>query len=347
MKAKNELWEKFLANLHNEGVTKSRVNKLKQMFNTSSRGLKVPYSKATRDDIEDLVNRLHTDQFVKQDGKPFSGSTKSDIKKFLKQFFKWYKGDNEFYPKEVSWIKTRISKDEQPKEKPVLSIFEVEKVASAFKKIEFKTLTLCLFDSGFRIDELLSTRKKDITWEIFEGQQKCFWIKCNKSKTEVRKVPIPLFTEDLKTFFNSLYFKELKNDDKAFQISYVSYLIRLGKSSMKVLGKKITPHALRHSSATYYAKEFDGNMMLLADRYGWTYSSKELRTYIRRSGAYQRAGAKKVFSNEVEKLREENRNVKETLRAMEEKMEKMQENIAKEMFEKLAEKFPKRDLVKA
>jgi len=116
---------------------------------------------------------------------------------------------------------------------------------------------------------------------------------------------------------------------------------------MKVLGKKITPHALRHSSATYYAKEFDGNMMLLADRYGWTYSSKELRTYIRRSGAYQRAGAKKVFSNEVEKLREENRNVKETLRAMEEKMEKMQENIAKEMFEKLAEKFPKRDLVKA
>jgi len=301
-----QLWEKFENHLLNDGVTKIRIEKLKSMFKVVERGLNKDFEKITRDDLEKLVTAMHRNRFRKVDGKEFSGSTKSDIKKFLKQFFKWYKGDNEAYPKEVSWIRSRISKDELPKEKSVISMGDAVSLANSFHKIETRILVLVLFDGGFRIQEMLSMTKKDVTWEEYDETQKCFWIQCNQSKTERRKIPIPLFTEDVKDFFNSSYFKNLKDTDLVFPISYAYFLRKLEENSKSLLKLKISPHCLRHSSATHYAREFDGNMVMLAERYGWTYSSKELRTYIRRSGAYQKAGAKKVFTNEVMRVKEEN-----------------------------------------
>lgn len=108
------------------------------------------------------------------------------------------------------------------------------------------------------------------------------------------------------------------------RMDIVSKVATLKKNSLEFLKIKITPHCLRHSSATFYAREFDGNMNLLAQRYGWTFSSKQLQTYIRRSGAYQKAGAKKVFTNEVAKVKEQNVLLKERLEKLESIMGKYQ-----------------------
>lgn len=288
------------------------------MFNVIRRGLKKPFDKITREDMEEFISSLNRNEFKTKKGQPYSGSTKSDIKKFIKQFWKWKFGDDEEYPKVVSWIKTNISKDERPIEKEVLSYKEVIKFANHFKKIDYKILVLLLFDSGFRIQEMMSVKKKDLKWDNYDGIKKCFWIKCNKSKTMVRNVPVPLFSEEIKTFVNSSYFQNLKDDDDIFTMNYVSICNNLRYAGEKVLGKKhITAHNLRHSSATYYSKEFDGNMNLIADRYGWAYNSDELKLYIRRSGAYQRAGVKKVFDNQLVKIKEENEDLKRRLDDME------------------------------
>lgn len=302
---KEKLWKKYENHLLNEGVTQKRINKLKGMLKIINRGLKKPLENVTRENVENFVTKLHRDKFITEKGRPYSGSSKSDIKKFLKQFYKWLLGENESYPKQVSWIKTRISKDDQPKEKPILSYDEVLKLAKGFRKIEYRIMVLLLFDSGFRIGELLSVRKKDLLWEDFEENKKCFWINCNSSKTMTRKVPIPLFIEEIKTFVNSAYFQALKDDDLIFSMSYNALNKTIKNTAKRVLNQKISPHALRHSSATYYSKVYEGNMNLIGERFGWSFNSKELKTYIRRSGAYQRAGAKKVFENELIKLRGE------------------------------------------
>ena len=344
-----QLWGKFENHLLNQGVTKVRVNKLLAMFSIAERGLRKDFENLTRDDIEKFVTNLHRNNFRKLNGEDFSGSTKSDLKKFLKQFYKWYKGENEFYPKEVSWIKPKISKDELPKEKSVIDVEQVRNLANTFTKIEYRVLILLLFDTGFRIGEALSIKKKDITWENYDENEKCFWAQCNKSKTEIRKVPAPLFTADLQAFFNSSYFQNLKDEDIIFNINYDYFLRQLKENSINLFNKDtkkpsiiVSPHALRHSSATYYARAFDGNLIELAERYGWTYNSKELRTYIRRSGAYQKSGVKKIFTNEVLKVKEENAQLKEDMA----KLQANQKDIARlqadqqEVMEKFNQYFP-------
>lgn len=320
-----ELWDKFENHLLNEQVTQKRKNKLKCMFRVVSRELNLKTAK--RKQIEEFVTKLNKNEFKKLDGNDFSGSSKSDIKKFLKQFYKWLRGKGEFYPKEVSWLRTKIGKDDLPQEKEVITQEEVMKLASHFNRPEYRMLTLLLFDSGFRKDEMFSVRKRDLTWDDFDDEgNKCWWIKCSSSKTEVRTIPIQLFTEDINNFVNGAYFLSLKDNDLIFNESYEYYLRSIKHAGYKVLNKKITPHSLRHSSATLYAKLYQGDMIQLANRYGWSYSSRELRTYIRRSKSYHSMGAKKVFSSELLKMKEDNKKLRDRV----ENVENLIRKIAKE-----------------
>lgn len=333
----HKLWDKYHSNLLNQGLTKQRISKLNVMFNIITRHLTKSLDSLNRNDIEDFLDNLNKDKYTKKAGTPggiYSASTKADIKKFLRQFFKWHKGNGEYYPKEVSWIKTRIPKDQKPEEKQIFSIIEVKKIAYSFKKLEYRIMVLLLFDSGFRINELFSVRKSDISFEEFDEKgEKCFWIACNNSKTYPRKIPVPMFTEDLQVFFNSTYYESLNDSDYIFSDGcYHSFRIHLRKKAKLITGKDgCVPHALRHSSATYYAMALDGNMNMLADRYGWSYSSSELKTYIRRSGAYQKQSAKKIYSNKVLSVEREN----ESLKAQLEQQQQDFINFKKEILKRL------------
>lgn len=313
MENNEQVWKRYEAHILNEGWSKNRQAKLKLMFRTCARGLNTPYEKATRADVEEFVNRLHKGEFTKLDGQEYKGSSKADIKKFLKQFYKWYKGDNEIVPKEVSWVKARIPKGEEPEEKPIVTREQAEQLAENMQKIEHQAMTLLLFDSGFRIQEMFSVQKKDLTWEEYDTNKKCWWIRCNVSKTFTRKVDVPLFTEHLERFVNSAYYKEKKDNDLLFDFSYHTIVMRLRTHGKKLFNKALTPHCLRHSSATFWAREYQGDLTLLAPRFGWSYSAQQMKTYVRMSGALGRRSAKKVYTNDVAKLTEENRELRERL----------------------------------
>ncbi|MFH1916859.1 MAG: tyrosine-type recombinase/integrase [Nanoarchaeota archaeon] len=312
------LWLSFKRRyIQNKGLTKLRIDKLLQMYGTCNRGIGKPLDQANREDIERFVDALHEDRFVQVDGDPYSGSSKSDIKKFLKQFYKWLRGDGEFFPPEVRWIKTNIGKDEKPKEKPVINKEEALLLAKRFTKTQYRILTLLLFDSGFRISEMMSVKKRNITFDAYDDQHnKCFWVTCTESKTELRTIPVPLFTKELSDYFNSTAYNTLDDDAELFNISYECFNKMLKRYSVELFNKKVSPHALRHSSATLYSRLLDGNMNEIAQRYGWSLASQELKTYIRNSGAYQKSTAKKVYSNEVLKLRDENVSMREELDAI-------------------------------
>lgn len=308
----NELWKKYQSHITNEGLTDKRKSKLHTMFKIIQRYIDL--GNADKIIIEDFIERLNSDKILKIDGRIYSGSTKSDIKKFLRQFFKWFRGDNNYYPEMVSWLKTKIPKDNKPQEKPILEKKDVFKLASMFKKYDYKIATLILFDSGFRIQELMSCKKSDLTFESFDDNgEKCFWLKCNLSKTYTRKVPISLFEQEIKSYIESDTFNLKRDTEPLFDIDYFSYLKMMKIYSTKLFSLKVTPHCLRHSSATLYASLYNGNVPMLAQRYGWSYSAKELQTYVRVSGSYNKQGAKVLYQNEVIKLKTQVVNLTEEL----------------------------------
>lgn len=306
---KEKLWTDYENHLLNEGLSENRRKKLRNMFNVVTRALSL--DKAERKDIETFINKLNRNEFKTQAKTNYSGNAKSDIKKFLKQFFKWYKGESEYYPKEVSWLKCKISKEELPTEKDILNKDQVVKLSNCFEKYEYKILTLVLFDSGFRIGEIESAKKKDLTLEVIEDNNSCFFIKCNVSKTFTRTVDISLFTEELKSFVNSEEYKSKQPDDPLFNISYESFNKMLKRYSERLFKLKISPHNLRHSSATLYADIYNGNVVKLASRYGWSYSAKELQVYVRQSKTLPRDSAKITFRNEINLLKQEIQKLKE------------------------------------
>lgn len=314
----SKLWTRFETHLHNEGLTEVRRRKLKTMFLVVERGLDL--ERADKAAIEEFVGRLNRGTFKRKNGKPYSGSSKSDIQKFLKQFYRWYRGDGEFYPKEVSWIKARINKDERPKEKPVVTEAEVRKLAAQFTNTADQIQVLLLFDSGFRANEMRSVEKQDLELRKVEGMGDAWFLTCRKSKTYPRTVDVELFHEDLTLFANSAYYQSLKPGDKLFTTGKSSFYKGIVYHSQKLFGPKrrITEHALRHSSASLYAGIYQGDRVKLAERYGWSYSAKELDTYVRRYSHRQRESVKIVVANELDKLRaqlEELRRAREEDRA--------------------------------
>lgn len=317
-----DLWNRYLNHLLNEGRTQKRIEKLEQMFKTCERGLNgVDYAHATREDIEGFVARLHRDEFRTVKGEAYGGASKADFKRFLKQFYKWLEGEGEEYPRKVRWLRTAIAKDERPAVKPVLTREEALALSKAARKIEHKALILLLFDSGFRIHELLSATKRDLTLEPFRADESCYWIRCNESKTIPRRIPVPLFTEQLAEFEVSDYYQRLKPDDLLYPKTYMSYLVVVRKLGKAVLNRDdVTPHLFRHSSATLYADDLlDGDLIAIANRYGWSYDARELKTYVRRSKRSMRKAAELVSDSEVLRLKQEQERMLERLSEFEQR----------------------------
>lgn len=323
------LWTRYRAHLLNIGVTERRIHKLQTMFIAVDRGLEGRIEKASKEDIQAFVTGLHQETFTRKDGKPYSGSTQSDIKKFLKQFYKWLE-DSDIYPDRVRWIKTGIAKDKKPKQKRTVSLQEVSKLASKFKRLEYRYVTLVLFDSGFRIEELLSAKKKDLEWKPYDDNESCWWIKCNTSKTFTRSVPIPLFTDEITAYTKSPAYLSQTDEEPLFPISYRVYYNTLRQTAQEVIGEPIAPHHLRHSSATHYAVLLEGNVPLLASRYGWSFNAPELQTYVRESGSYQKTSVKKVFENEMSQMKAELERLK-TREAEQEQKLRLLESLIKEL----------------
>jgi len=329
----DELWTRFETHCYNEGLSDNRINKLRSSYRQVRRGLNVPLDEAEEKHLRDFVKRLHRDEFTRQDGEAYSGYSKRDLKKFLKQFYKWLEGERGRYPDKVVWINTKVRKDELPDEKRVLTIDEVHRLAKKMPDQRYKGLIYILFDSGFRISELLSAKKSDFELDEYDTADdgECWWISCRESKTYTRRIPLPLFTDRLNAFASSGYYRGLESDDDLFQMSYDAIRMMIKRRAKELLDENITPHHFRHSSATYYARQ-EGDHIALCDRYGWAYGSDVPKEYIRRSGKRQEQTAQKVANNKVQEtqkrvdeLEEENKELKQRLN----KLERLMDTVTK------------------
>jgi hypothetical protein len=108
-----------------------------------------------------------------------------------------------------------------------------------------------------------------------------FKINIRYSKTFARNIPLPLCNSYLNAWLSKY---PQRNDPEAqlFPIRYKSLVRKIRMLAEKVLKKRVTPHTLRHSSATYWAPKM--NRYQLCAKYGWAFSSNMPDRYIEGKG---------------------------------------------------------------
>lgn len=239
---------------------------------------KVSYSKATRDQIASAI--------AKVEASDYSPKTKRNIKITVKAFYKHALGEDYFYPKQVAWIKAATNGNKKMLPEDILSEDEILKMIEAAGNVRDKAIIAVLYDSGIRVGELLSLRKKDVNLEEEPAH-----ITVN-GKTGMRKVPI-LFSPPYLSRYLELVKKKKPEDylwtaigtwtehNKLVDGAAIRRLLKLSGEKAGI-EKRIYPHLFRHSRATHYANRLTEQQ--LKGLFGWTGDSKMVSTYVHISG---------------------------------------------------------------
>jgi integrase len=290
-----------------------------------SHWLDKPFDSVTQADMEGVIEGLENNKY-KREIKDKKGrilrssnlahSTKLDYKKTLRKFYKWLLGDNDHYPELVDWIDTF----DIEKEIPALRREEIERLAEALK-LRDKAILMFLFDSGARAAEFLNITIGDLT-----KVDNSFKARIAFSKTKPRTIHLPICSKYLE-----LWLQESKEKDEhnyLFPISYEALRRMLYRVGKKVLNKRVTPHILRHSSATYYANLLKSPYKLCY-RYGWSMASQMPKRYIDREGIIEEETPDLVRVNDISKLEKQNQDLKEEISMVKESNSNLTDQIEK------------------
>ncbi len=88
------------------GMSKARIIRYFRFFLFLFKFFNKDLDKATKEDIEKIVTVINAKESL-------SLVTKHDCKVIIKRFYKWLKGNDEEYPPEVKWIKSKIKRHEK------------------------------------------------------------------------------------------------------------------------------------------------------------------------------------------------------------------------------------------
>ena len=330
---------KTLKRRQKKSIGVARCLKYIQILKKLSSWLGKPFDEVTQKDMERLIENLENDQYLYtlpgRHGRPIktkrlAPSTKVDYKKTLRKFYKWLLGGGVNYPDLVDWIDTY----DPPKEVPALRRPEIERMADAVN-LRDKTIIIVLFDSGARVEEFLNIRHGDIT-----RAGDTYKVRIVHSKTKPRTIHLPIATKYLAAWLDS---SEAKDEEAfVFPLTYEALRRMLHRVGKRVLSKRVTPHILRHTSATYYANLL--NHQQLCYRYGWTMASDMPNRYIDREGILEEETSRVVKANDLAGLEKQNVGLKEEIALVKASNEQLGQQMA-EIKRKYDELFEGKGLI--
>lgn len=240
---------------------------------------KKDFDKLNEAELEKFYSDLKDDKIRKINGGVYKSSSKTELLKNLKRYLKWVWDDEEKYSSHARWMR---EEDKIP-DIPAIKLEQINTVINSMSYLRDKVLTILAFDSGCRIEELLNLRIKDIVANEKKDGEKYYTINILEGKTKEakRNISIPIATPLMTQWLSE---HPAINDKEAFlfDITYDAYRKVLRMNGKKAINQVITPHQLRHSSATHYCNIINNDRMFCY-RYGWAFGSKMARRYIDRS----------------------------------------------------------------
>lgn len=263
-----------------KGISRVRIVKCTYCLRFLSKWLGKPFSEADKLDLVALVGGLET--------KEYAENTKYDFKIVLKMFYRWFKGDSETYPPEVSWLKPQLKNKSHKLPEELLTEEDVLELARATTNARDKAFVLILYESGCRIGELLSLKVKNVQFDQYGAILRV------TGKTGDRRVRIissaPALTAWLDAYGRStdpnaplwpprMAYHAQRGKAAEYRSIYVMLRTLAKKSGIR---KNVFPHLFRHSRATFLASKMTEAQM--KEYFGWTQSSEMASVYVHLSG---------------------------------------------------------------
>ena len=109
-----------------------------------------PLIKCSKDDLIKVVDKIN--------GLPVSEVTKLKCKITLKVIFKHFVGEDEYYPKEVRWIKTTSKDTNQILPSDLLTNDDIAKLLQATRNLRDRAIISLMADAPLRPHELLGLK---------------------------------------------------------------------------------------------------------------------------------------------------------------------------------------------
>ncbi len=302
----------------------------------SEKWLKKDFDAATAQDWQLFYDKMEEDEFLNENGKKFKQATKAKNYKTIRKFLKWRFGNNRSYPDICAdWVTT-----EEKSTKEYLTRQEVERMVQAANSTKTKCMIMMLFDGGFRIEELANLKWPDVIKEEGRNYYRAD-VRAETSKTKKsRKVSLWLATDMIESYKNSLIAaKKFNPSGFLFDANYDVLRLTVRRLGSRVLNKNISPHTLRHSSATYYASIIK-TYQQFCSRYGWTLRSNAPQVYFHSVADDEIAEQTREheiarFKTEFERQKLQNRQLQDTLEKMKKDQESMREEILKSVLKEL------------
>lgn len=279
-KANSKLIVDFHRDLVTENLSAQRLYKYVETLIQIAKKVKKPIRNMTKNQIKAFVIEIASET-------RYSQWTKHDYKCVLRRVFKWLRGNNEFYPEEVSWIKIHV-RDQHKLPEDLLTEEEVKRIISETKSLREKALIHCLYESGCRISELLTLQLKNIKFDEYGA------VIIVSGKTGDRRVRLVASVPALASWLDAhpykdnpeAYFfvrKSYRSDNGPVPYRY-TYAARIIKNLAKQVGikKRVHMHLFRHSRATALANKLTEAQM--KEYFGWVQGSDMAATYVHLSG---------------------------------------------------------------
>jgi len=276
--ANRKMMVKYLELMAGMGLSDRTVSKNMYSFNIFLKAMgKKDVMKASKEEISRAMGVI--------EGSQYADKTKQAIKVTVKQFYKQFLGEGEFYPKQARWIKTSLKAYKRMLPEDILSEEEVLRMIATASNPRDKALIALLYDSGIRMGELLNLRIKDVNLDTTPAHMTV------SGKTGMRRVPISFSVPYMANYLNNL--SDRKPGDFMWsgigshigqdKIDYMAILHMLKRTAGAAkIRKRIYPHLFRHSRASYYANKLTEQQLKVF--FGWTGDSRMASTYVHLSG---------------------------------------------------------------
>jgi integrase/recombinase XerD len=263
-----------------KGVSKQRsvkyVNHLIVLARTAGCALET----LDRKGVEALVSCVNAANYTEH--------TKHDYKVILKKYFQWLRKcdeDEQEYPDEVRWIKTRFKKKRLVPE-ALIKPEEVAKMAGAADNLRDRAFVLTHYDGGFRIGETLSMKVQNVEFDKYTAVVRV------DGKTGPRRVRLTISTPALAAWLSIHPFRNKPDAavwigvgtvGKNKPLTYAGARSLLKRLAQRTgLKKRIYTHLMRHSRATELATILTEAQM--KEHFGWVPGSYMPSTYVHLSG---------------------------------------------------------------